>query len=344
MTGGPPLDAVAADVLGTSDPRHVRTHVGELCERFLGARVTDWLFHRVSVGSVHAVRLDDGRTAVVKLHRALVPLAYLRALDELRTHVAAAGFPAPTPLAPAAAWRSGHVTFETLLARGDPPDPDRSEHRALMARGLAWLVTLCEPFASRDAFQPWLAPRVGDVWPAPHDARFDFEATAEGAAWIDALGRRARARLDEANVERRVVGHHDWRREHLRVHEGRLSAVYDWDSVGRFAEPVLVAGAARTFPADWSRAGHRQYPTLEQMFEFLDAYETARGRRLTRRERATFQAALVYGAAYTARCEHSDDRTDFGRGGLVAAPPTVPPDSMRAFLREHGDALLTRTP
>lgn len=342
MTSEPPFDAVAAEVLGTSDPRAVLAHVGELCERFLGARVTARLFHRVSVGSVHGVRLEDGRTAVVKLHRALVPWAYLRALDELRTHVAAAGFPAPTPLAPTAAWRDGHVTFEALLAQGEPPDPDRPQHRALMARGLARLVSLCEPFASWSVFEPWLAPRAGDLWPAPHDARFDFAATSEGAEWIDALARRARARLDEADAPPRVVGHHDWRREHLRVLDGRLSVVYDWDSIGRFPEPVLVAGAARTFPADWSRVGHRPYPPLAQMFEFLDVYEPARGRRFDRRERATFRAALVYGAAYTARCEHSDDRTNFGRGVLVAPPPAVPPHGMRAFLREHGDALLTR--
>ncbi|PYE55702.1 phosphotransferase [Deinococcus yavapaiensis] len=339
MTAPSPADSVAREVLGAVNSRDVLMRVSLLCERFLGARVTTRLFHRVSVGSVHGVRLSDGREVVVKLHRAFAPFRYLKALNELQAHVADAGFPAPKPLAPPARLPNGSATFEASLARGDPPDPDRPEHLALMASGLAWLVELCEPFASRAEFEPWLARRRDGLWPIPHDARFDFVATAQGAAWIDTLARRARALLD-ADPGRRVIGHHDWRREHLRVRQGRLCAVYDWDSVGRFAEPVLVAGAARTFTVDWSRVGQRQYPTLEQMHEFLDAYETARGRPFSRDERAHFRAALVYGAAYTARCEHSDDRTNFGRGPLAPPPDFVPTESMRAFLQEHGETLL----
>ncbi|HWG84962.1 MAG TPA: phosphotransferase, partial [Deinococcales bacterium] len=249
------------------------------------------------------------------------------------------GFPAPRPLAPPAALPGGSATFEQYLDAGSPADPRDPAQRDRMARSLARLVRLCQPFVERDALEAWMVPQRGELWPEPHDRRFDFPATVRGAEWIDAVAARALATLADPRGQA-VVGHNDWRREHLRFQQGVLSAVHDWDSLGRFPEPVLVAGAARTYPADWTLEGHRQYPTLEEMRAFVRSYEVERGTPFTPGEHRTLWAAVAYGAAYTARCEHSDDRTGYGNGPLVPTPAAIPAGSMRGFLLAHADELL----
>jgi hypothetical protein len=69
-------------------------------------------------------------------------------------------------------------------------------------------------------------------------------------------------------------------------------------------------------------------------------YEAVRGLRFGPAERETLNAGLVYGAAYTARCEHSDRCSDFGTRPPTAHPPEAPPGTMSAFLVEHARELL----
>ena len=46
--------------------------------------------------------------------------------------------------------------------------------------------------------------------------------------------------------------------------------------------------------------------------------------------------------AYTARCEHSDALTDYGRqtAPTTPSPQRIPDGSARAFLKRHADELL----
>ena len=171
----------------------------------------------------------------------------------------------------------------------------------------------------------------------PHDDRFDFAATSAGAEWIDELGREARGRLDSGPV---VIGHTDWRAENMRFDVDRVSAVYDWESLRRAPEPVVVGMAAHYFPSDFRVERRRQVPALDEALAFVADYEAARGIAFTRDELRVVRAALVDAMAYTARCEHSDALTDFGRRPPASPGGDAPAESARAFLRTHGAELL----
>jgi hypothetical protein len=293
------------------------------CSSELGSGVEDQEFVAVGVGTVFGLRLRDGRR-VVKLHRAGTDPARLRAALAVQRHLSEHGFPCPRPLA-----QAGLVTAEALLDRGTTGDAHEPALRRAMASALAELVDLCRPLGGLEELA-WTAGPGDGLWGTPHDERFDFEATSVGAEWIDELAREARGRLDPVTA---VVGHTDWRAENLRFENGRVSAVYDWESVARAPEPVIVGAAAHYFPSDFRVEGRRQIPTLEEALSFVADYEALRGAEFTGQEARSVRAALVDAMAYTARCEHSDALTGFGH---VEAPE----GSARAFLRAHGRELL----
>jgi hypothetical protein len=333
--------ALEERLLGTKDASEIVAIVADLCSDVLGAAPRAWLFYTASVGAVHGIELVDGRRVVVKLHRSEIDETYLRALNELRVHAAQAGLPAPLSLAEPTRCRAALATFEAFLDRGDPPNAREPAVRTRIARELARFVEVCRSFPDPARLGSWFVPSGGAVWPPPHDSRFRFDETSEGAAWIDAIGRRALARLREPACEgERVVGHGDWRREHLRFEGERLSAIWDWDSVLYAEEPRIVAGAMRTFSTDFTSEEHACFPSYDEMLAFLDAYESARGRRFSIGEQRLLTAALVYGAAYAARCEHSDRATDFGEKPARNLVPTAEDGSQSAFLLDHWRDLL----
>jgi hypothetical protein len=137
-----------------------------------------------------------------------------------------------------------------------------------------------------------------------------------------------------------VLGHGDFRIEHLRFRDGAVSALYDWDSLGVGPEPVLVASAAYAFTADWSREDYQCVPTLDESLSFIADYERARGTPFTPEEHQVIAAAMVGFLAYGARCEHSDRLTYFGLHPPRPAPATVPPGGFLAALVAGGTHLL----
>jgi hypothetical protein len=178
-----------------------------------------------------------------------------------------------------------------------------------MAAKLVELVAIARPLADDEAMPRALlsAPPADRLWPRPHSALFDFDATSRGADWIDALGRKAKDRLASAAGEI-VVAHSDWRMSHLHFEDPglRLVVVYDWDSVSRERETTLLGNVAHMFTADWEDPGRvRQAPTLPEARRFVDAYEEARARSFTAAERRTIGATFAYACAYSARCAHA---------------------------------------
>lgn len=205
----------------------------------------------------------------------------------------------------------------------------------------ARLVALARPLARTAGLsETMMAVREGQLWPVPHDARFDFEATSDGAEWIDQIAVKARSVRDKA-VGAIVVGHTDWRVQNMRFADGRLTAVYDWDSLSVVREPVLLGSVAHGFTANWALDDWRQFPSLSEALAFVADYEQGRGERFSVDERAVARASLAYTMAYTARCEHSDALTDMGRRRPRSpASPEVPAGTARAFLAEHATELL----
>jgi Phosphotransferase enzyme family len=327
-------------------PAGIAAAVEGFCERALGAPVATADFFTTSVGAVHGLRLCDGRRVVVKVHPPRASVAYLEAMQAVQRHLAAAGFPAPVPLAPPTPLGRGVATAETLLDRGAPPDGRVPEQRRAMAAGLAELVALARPLAHLAGLRENLmAVRPGALWPTPHDGRFDFATTTEGAEWVDRIATTARALRDRHPAGDEVVGHTDWRAEHLRFADGRLSAVHDWDSLAVLPEPALVGSAAHAFPANWAMPVPPATPTKEEALAFIADYEAAReAGSFTAEDHTRARAALVYTMAYTARCEHSDRRTDLGRRAPApwsgTEPASVPAGGALAFLATHAAELL----
>jgi hypothetical protein len=321
---------VCREVFGTTDAEAIARVLDDACRTALGVRVVGARFYRVSVGCVAGLELEDRTTAVVKVNRGDRPMAFHEASSAVRAHLAGAGFPCPLPLAPPLRVGTAVATFERLLEAGEPGDAHDPTVRGAVAASLAELVGLARGFAAVDALRPaWFTAIPAErLWPRPHSPLFDFDATAAGAAWIDDLARRARSRAAQATGPR-VVGHFDWRVEHLRFAGGRVVASYDWDSLHSELETVLVGAAAHGFTADWTRRDVVPVPALDEMRGFVADYERARGAAFTPTERRVVAASLVYSLGYTARCCHA-------RGDLQ---PRADGD-FRPVLRAHGEEIL----
>jgi hypothetical protein len=121
------------------------------------------------------------------------------------------------------------------------------------------------------------------LWPKPHSRLFDFDATSQGAEWIDEIAARARQRMLPAGV--RVITHSDWRQEHVRFIGNEPVTAFDWDSLCCDFEPALLGFVAHAFCADWSRDTRAQAPTLQEALAFISDYEKVRGSALSVEER-----------------------------------------------------------
>jgi hypothetical protein len=316
---------------GVAEPAAVAELVDTFVREQLGVGVAGGIFYAVSIGAVVGVELSDGRgRVVVKLQPEPTSLTHLRAATEVQRALALGGFPAPRPLAGPVALGRGHATTEEFLDGGGPTDAYRPEIRRALAAGLAELIARGAPFADRRDLAVGQFARERDaLFPVPHSSLFDFEATAEGAEWIDAHARRARAVLDEPTAERPVVGHDDWRVEHVRLDGDRVVAVYDWASLKAMPETSFVGSAAHAYGVDWATPDPR-VPDRDDALAFVADYEVARGGAFTSEQRRRVDAYWLYAVAYNARCEHSLHATD--------VDPV--PHGFRDRLADHGDSVL----
>jgi hypothetical protein len=325
---------VVTEVFGTDDGDTIERLIDAFCAATLGSAVATHELFDASSGSVHGVRLVDGRLVVVKARTAATSLEFLGRVQAVQRHLRERGFPAPEPIAGPKPLGAGVATAETFLDVGERGDPHEPPLRRALAHKLARLVDLCEPLGAPAAFRSGNEREAADLWPVPHDGRFDFEGTTPGAEWIDEIARRARQRLGHGSP---VLGHLDWRAENVRFSGAEVVAVFDWDSLGARPEAELVGEAAHYFPSDFRVSERKHLPSLDEALAFVDEYECARGIRL---DRDVVQGALVYAMAYTARCEHSDAATDFGRSAPRPVIDAIRDESARAFLKRYVDDLL----
>ena len=327
------------DVFGTLDASVIAAAVDDFCRTRLGSGVAGYVFYATSVCGVHGVRLEDGRNVVIKVHRGGANVAHLAAVHAAQRRLVAAGYPAPAPILAPAPLAGGVAVVDEMLSRDGWADAHEPPIRRLVAGALARQIELCRKLVDLPGLKPATLVRR-QLWARPHDHRFDFVATGEGAEWIDRLGAEARRRLDEEGAGEIVVGHNDWRVEHLRFAGGELSAVWDWDSLSTGAEPAYAGSAAGLFVADWNVDDLACVPTLTESLAFIADYEAARVASFSPSERRTAVASLVATTAYCARCEHSDALTEAVARPAGAPPAGVPVDGYLGFLAAHGPALL----
>lgn len=297
---------VVAATLGTDEPAAVAEAICAAVADAVGVAVAAPRFYEPGVGIVAGLELADGRAVVAKVHRGtLVTELRLTALTRLQADLAASGAPVPASLAGPVALGNGWLTVEELLP-GRPADG----YDPAVRRGMAVALHRFVEGARGHAGEPWIGgwlgePEIDDLWPEPHDLRFDFPATAAGAEWIDEVARVARAALTGTSLHE-VVGHLDWRVQNLGFTGTEVTAVYDWDSVGLVPEAALVGSASVIHPADFRLELRDPMPTLEQVDGFVADYEAARGTPFDEQERAVLEAGQRWVTAFGARCQHSD--------------------------------------
>ena len=283
-----PASPVVLDVLGTDDADAIRSVAFEAEPD--GVEI----FHfEASVGAVYGVRRRDGSRVSVKVNKLFTDEGYFGDVQRLQTALADAGFPAPRPVR-----LVGTTTVDEWLDAGVFRDAHEPPVRRAMAHALHAFVERATATGVRPS-RSFLRPE-GSLWPKPHNALFDFEATSEGAEWIDELARAARA---QQGGGREVVGHLDWAAKHVRFDESlRPTALYDWDSVTVALEPDVVGTAAASFTYTEELPVASKWPDVDETLAFVAEYEEARGIAFDETERRAVHGAAVYLAAYGARC------------------------------------------
>lgn len=316
---------VAEGILGCADPPVIRAELATFLRVHLNTGLDRVAFCAFSVGVGLGLVLEDGTRVFLKAWPPATDVATLRAVGTVQDALARRGFPAPRILVPPTPFMAGNAVVMEWIDRGAQEDAARPGLRRTMAAALARLVDLAQPFVDLPGLPRHEYP-AGGVWGAPHNALYDFGATAAGAEWIDELGAAA-AELARRAEGRLVLGHRDWRVENMRFTDGAVSVVYDWDALAVAREPALVGMAAATFPVAYDQEVPARFPAPPLMAAFIADYQAATGRAFTPGERRTAWAAATYLLAYVARCEHCLDAR-------------VDRDSARDVLRRHGAELL----
>jgi hypothetical protein len=330
--GGPMHGGVVEQLLfGTRELDEIYGLVGAFCVSELRSPVAERLFHETSVGVVFGLHLADGRRVVVKVHQPRETLERLRAKHEIQAVLFAAGLPCPQPLTPPAKLGNGHATVETLLDNGEFRDTHDPICRRLIAEALAHHLEITGQRPAPEALAGgWSLLATERLWPEhAHSPIFDFNASSVGAEWIDALGAQARAVI--VPTGRLMAGHSDWSGKHFRFDDGKITAIYDWDSLAVRSEAALVGIAAMTYTTRFDLPDVPRFPAPDEMRAFVEDYNIARSAPLTAQEREQIAAHGLLLAAYTARCEHC---------GLNGYDGTTDPASFTTALRIHGTSYL----
>jgi len=289
-------------IYGLVDPRHIAAQLREVCVRELRSRPTAPLFYRSSVGAVVGLELDDGTRVVVKAHQPTTTREHLVEVVRLQSRVESQLQLAPKVRAGPVTLCKGLVVIEEFVERGAV----RNGHEPVIRRELARTLHEVIQCLGEAGDAPRLAPNLlvdqsrMALWPTPHSNLFDFEATRTGADYIDEIAARARAAM--LPVGRFIIGHGDWRCEHVRFAGDKAVVGFDWDSLCSAPEPAIVGATAHMFCADWSVEGHAQAPTLDEARAFVDEYQVAAGRAFTTEDRKLCSASFTYAVAYTSRC------------------------------------------
>lgn len=323
---------VELDVFGTSDA----VQIAELVDRFtrerLGSGVAGYLRYGASVGSTHCVELFDGRRVVIKARPpadadAPVPIDRedLEQIVLVQHHLFEHGYPCPEPLLGPVPLGRGLATVEAYMDRGYARDAHEPHVRDLIALGLHEQLALLSPLAATVRVRHFEIP-ADRLFPRPHGKLFNPSEPDTG--WVRELARRART-IAESVTSPIVLGHCDFRVEHIRFEGDAIVATYDWDSVAVRPELQIVGTNAHGHTADWSQEAIRRVPTYEGMLGFLAAYDRARSVPLSREQHRGARAWAAYWIAYGAWISIAPGDTDW------------PEDSWPALLRAHGEQLLT---
>ncbi len=297
----PASAAVAATIHGTEEPARIAEQVATfLLSVGVSQPVAACLFHVASVGSVTGVVVGDGSELVVKAYQPAWTPEFLGGVQATQTRLWRAGLPCGKPVGGPARCGVGLATIETHVADPGQPEAFGDRERRASAEGLALLIESAR-FDHRLATHPLSGPS-GSLYPEPHSPLFDFDATRNGAEWIDDLARLAKANeRDDATV----IAHTDWSARNVRLRAEGVTAIYDLDSLGAASLPTAVGRAAAT----WRALGEGEEPMapdIDEIEDWLDCFPMM----LSMTDRRAALGSALWVLCYTARCEHAVDPTE----------------------------------
>lgn len=324
---------VEPDVFGTTNPAHIAHQLDDFCKETLHSAIADYLFYESSQGAVCGVQLEDGRRVVLKIHQASRSLEFLMAIYHVQHYLVNAGYPCTCPILAPARFRDDFATVEKLDDTGEYRDAHEPEIRRSIAQLHAWLSSLTEDMSNISGLHPaTLDKRLppDTLYPIPHSKMFDFEATSQGAEWIDALCRKARKTLAENSAGKLLLGHTDWSIKHFRYTGDSVHVIYDWDSLALDLEPVLVGKAAGGFTMTW-QLDVPILPTQDEALAYVREYEAFRNKKFTVDEQQVMVASMTAWLCYGARIEHS----------VEPCERNFPKDSCRWILATYGSNFLS---
>jgi hypothetical protein len=273
------------------------------CRDFLGSPPVEVLFVVSHLSEVVGLRLADERTVVVK--RRADEFGRTRSCVTAQRFLAEHGFPCPKPLTDVI-FRSGFATHAERLVEGGEVETEASPAAAARSAGL--LADLIH----RLAMFPVDPPLPNPEW-VHWDSLPRRQETSDAPPWVKEASRRVLAKLSESRLPS-VLGHADWEAQNMRWLHGDPLVVHDWDSLAWLPEAALVGTAAGVFASH----GEPTLAPIESSAAFLDAYEDARGERLSPHEHEIAWAASIWVALHNARDELIFDRPRLSYEALEA--------------------------
>jgi hypothetical protein len=233
--------------------------------------------------------------------------------------VAAHGYPVPRQRGEVFDAGGGLCGAFYSYLDGDQHDAHEPGVRRELARSLAELNTLLAPLDGSGL--PVAPGHQAPLWPAPQHIWEQGERADDETRFIDEHGRAAQLVIKKSKLTR-VVTYLDWGVKNIRFRDERVCAVYDSDSVHVASEAECVGRAAAQFTAQWEIPTVLT-PTPGEAKGFVDEYQAARGRKLSRAERTVAAAAARYAVAQMARLE------------LLSGVPEA--DNYRGLLRNYDE-------
>jgi hypothetical protein len=302
-------------LFGVSDAGAVVHRIVEFSDEHLGVQPADIVFYTVSQGAVAGLVFADREPVACKfLPVGYEPIQVLSACRRVQAAARRAGLPVSTPVAGPVPWRDALVMVDSWLPSPPPSAGSDPAVRRIMADALWQSVAALASQDERDL----AASRLSSASLA---TRLDVEGAP---SWLSDLVTTSLNRVAAYRAPPTVV-HLDWRTQNVRIEGDDVVAIYDWDSVALETEARVVGDAAAMFSVVYGLP-NSSVPTPEAARAFVDDYEAARGRVLTRVERDVVGAAVVRKLAGQALTEHIRDPAGAKLGPL----------SIRSALLEHG--------
>ena len=306
-----------ATLVGSRNNKEIARWVEELTEAQLGSRASGALFAKKSVGAVFAIVLESGEPAVLKLFNRSFKHSELAAMHRCLGGAAANGFPVPRQRSEIFEADDGVFGAFYAYLDGHHRDAHDAPVRRELARSLAELNALLAPLDTTDL--PLAPAHHESLWPAAQRIWELRELDDEDTRFIDGHARAAQLILKKSKLPR-VATHLDWGAKNIRFRDDMVCAVYDSDSLHAASEAECVGRAAAQFTAQWDIPAVLT-PTPAEARAFVEEYQSARGRKFSRAERAVAAAAARYLVAHLARLE------------LLSGVPEA--DNYRGLLRSY---------